>query len=455
MASGGPASGAAGAGRGGGIVLAALLALAWIPSPAAAEIQIAVSAPLSGRHEAEGKTLLQSVEWAVAEINARGGLSGEQIAVRAEDDGCDDRRAEAAAGKLAAIQPAVVIGHPCGGPAQAAARIYAASGILFIAAAPRHPELTRRRGGASIFRLAGRDDLQSASTAAYLAAAYAGKRLAIVHDRTRYARLLVDGLKRERAATEPAPIPEFGIVASSKDYAATVGALRALNAEVVYFAGFPSEAAALWGQFRPTDAAPDLIGSDALANADTELRTLAVGARFATRVMRPFTAMDAEAAKPLIERLAAAGRQPTDSAVAAFAAVEIWAGALVRAGTRDAAAVARQLQGEPLPSILGAVAFDAGGDARIPSFEVASFAEGRLATEAIVLPPARRDLAKPAADGAASGTPVTPISTMKQGGTEVQGRAARPGGAATAAQALVAVPPLPVRHPLRRVRPRD
>ncbi len=417
--------------RFGRIGLASVLILAAMPSRA--DIPVAVTAPFSGRHAAEGKALLQSVEWAIDAINARGGLGGERVVTRSEDDGCDERRAENAAAKLVQLKPVLVIGHPCGGPAQAAARIYAESGILFIATAPRHPDLTRRRAGPTIFRLAGRDDRQSASTAAYLAAAYAGKRLAIVHDRTRYARLLVDGLKRARGATDPTPIPEFGIVASSKDYAATVGALRGLRAEVVYFAGFPSEAAALWSQFRASDTPPDLIGSDALANADTELRALSAGARFVTRVLRPFTATDAVSAKPLSERLTAAGHQPFASALAAHAALEIWAGAVTRGGNQEVEAVARQFVDEPLQSVLGAIAFDPDGDARIPSFEIASFDDGQLTTQAIVLPSDRHAASKVETVMPAPITPMAPIATTVQRGV----------------QSPVS-PPLPVRHPLRR-----
>lgn len=416
-----------------------------------ADTLIAVSAPFSGRHADEGKAILKSVEWAVEAINAQGGVAGGPVVLRAEDDGCDDRRTEAAATQIVALAPALVVGHPCAGSARAASRIYAAAGTLFVAAAPRHPDITRRRAGNTIFRLAGRDDLQSASTSAFLAAAYAGKRWAIVHDRTRYARLLVDGLKREHGAAGSAPVAEFGIVASSKDYAATVAGLRASRADVVYFAGFPSEAAALWGQFLPSDAPPDLVGSDALANADAELRAMSGGGRFAARVLRPFTAADSENAKPLLDRLAAAGLPPAASAVAAHAAVEVWAAAVARGGSRDVTAVARQLQAHPLPSVVGDISFDAEGDARVPSFEVATFADGRLTTEAIVLPAERRGHLPPAdrASANVAGPRATAVAATEPNAEPARVRQVDHPVATDRA------PPLPVRHPRRRLRPRS
>ncbi|MEQ1711705.1 MAG: branched-chain amino acid ABC transporter substrate-binding protein [Hyphomicrobium sp.] len=429
-------------------------------SPTSAEVTIAAAAPLSGPDAAEGKALVQSVEWAITDINARGGIAGERLALVSEDDACDDRRAATAAARLAERKPALVIGHPCSGPAQAAAKVYASAGLLFIATAPRHPDLTRRRAGPSVFRLAGRDDLQGAATASYLAAAYAGKRLAIVHDRTRYARTLVEGFKRARQPSDAPPVPEFGIVASSKDYAATVAALRAHRAEVVYFAGFPSEAVALWRQFRATDLIPDLVGSDALANADAELRALSDEARVSTRVMRPFTAIDVEGAQPLAGRLAAAGMQAYASAIAAYAAVEIWTGAAARGADRDPMSVSKQLQGDPIASPIGLVSFDANGDADVPSFAVATVDGNRLMTEAIVLK---------------RGVPVMAASVVDSGALPIAGTVIPPpadapvvtskslaGIAASAAtnqgvpDPVIATrsPPLPVRHPLRRNRSR-
>ena len=446
--------------RGLGFATAAAVTV-WMASPASAEVTIAAAAPLSGPHAAEGKAMVQSVEWAIADINARGGIAGERLALVSEDDACDDRRAALAAARLADQKPALVIGHPCSGPAQAAAKVYAAAGLLFIATAPRHPDLTRRRAGPAVFRLAGRDDLQGAATASYLAAAYAGKRLAIVHDRTRYARTLVEGLKRARQPTEATPVPEFGIVASSKDYAATVAALRAHRAEVVYFAGFPSEAVALWRQFRATELIPDLVGSDALANADAELRALSDGSRVSTRVLRPFTAIDAEGARPLADRLAAAGMQPYASAIAAYAAVEIWTGAAARSGDRDPSSVAKQLQGEPIASAIGPVSFDANGDADVPSFAVAAADDNRLTTEAIVL---KRSVPNKAASvGDSEATPLAGSAIPRTADARVVSPKPLAGSAASIAAndgvtepgTAARPPPLPVRHPMRRNRPRS
>ena len=65
-------------------------------------------------------------------------------------------------------KPAFVVGHPCSGSAVAAASLYGAAGIVFIAPGVRHPALTAKRAGMTVFRLAGRDDRQGDAAAHWL-----------------------------------------------------------------------------------------------------------------------------------------------------------------------------------------------------------------------------------------------------------------------------------------------
>lgn len=423
-------------------LLLAMLPLAGKPAlgaPASAEsIAIGVSAPLSGAQASEGRAIVQAATWAVEAINAAGGIGGRLLALVVEDDGCDDERAVAAASRLALLSLGLVTGHPCSAAALAAARVYGAAGLLFIAAAPRHPDLTRRRAGPAIFRLAGRDDLQGAATASYLTAAYGGRRLAIVHDRTRYARALVEGVRKSLASAFPDPLPEFGIVAGSKDYAATVAGLKTHRADVVYFAGFPSEAVALWGQLRGTGHAPDLLGSDALANAESEMRAISAGDRPAVRVIRPYAATDAQSAAPLMDRLAATSLPAAASAIAVHAAIEAWAAAAKDAGSTEPLLIARRLAGEPVDTVIGKLSFDAAGDARLPSFATASVAAGRLVAEPINF----------TAESVVQGGQAAQEPSNGQRSRAIPGPASLT-AAASGIREAAGPPPLPVRHPMR------
>ncbi len=416
------------------------------PGTPRAEMTIAVAAPLTGAQAAEGAAIKAAAEWALAEINVGGGIDGEKLELTIADDQCLQGRAIEAATQLAAgsrgRRPALVVGHPCAASAIAAARIYADAGVLFIATAPRHPDLTAKRAGKTIFRLAGRDDIQGMATGNFLAAAYQGRRIALVHDRTRYARGLVDQVKAGLAASgQPTP-PEFGIVASEKDYSATVSALAAVKADVVYFAGFPTEAATLWTQLNGSFSAPDFVGADAIADAAVQRASVGPvligqtpregGAPGKFMVVLPYTALDATGAGPLAARLSSAGLAPSASAIAAYAAIESWAAAVRDLRTTsvviDAAGTAGRLEAKPFPTVIGSVAFDASGDARLPSFGVAYYAEGQWRTVAVV----------------------APVNTNRTAGVGPQTRA--PDTASTLrAQSPAAIkgPPLPVANPRR------
>lgn len=342
------------------------------PLPASADILIGVAAPLSGRHSATARDITRGIEAAVQDINATtAGLLGQQLTIQSEDDGCDANRAKAAAEILAAKKPAVVIGHPCAAAAMAAAPVYAKANIPFIAIGVRHPGLTDNRAGPGIFRVSGRDDRQGEAAAAALAAAAPSKRVAIVQDRTAYARSVLASTSAALAKLGITPAPIVPIVAGRRDYDTEVAQLALARPEAVLFAGYPSEAALILRGMRKAGLASVLVGSDALATAE-----------FAA-----FVGEDDIAGR----RVQVLARTPNDAAPqgpeetgpgphASFAqgAVEAWAAAVVRANSTALDKVAAAISLAPITTkALGGISFDAKGDASLPSYMASVLVAGR------------------------------------------------------------------------------
>ena len=74
--------------------LGAAWGLPWGPASAvAAEVRIALVAPLTGRLAPQGLAMRDALTAAVADLNAAGGVLGQTIVFDVEDDGC--RRATA------------------------------------------------------------------------------------------------------------------------------------------------------------------------------------------------------------------------------------------------------------------------------------------------------------------------------------------------------------------------
>ncbi len=236
-------------------------------TPAAAEILVGVAAPLSGRFAEQGLAIQMGVEDAVTAVNAMGGLLGQHLRIIAVDDGCEAKAGAEVARQLVARDVAVVIGHTCPSAAIAAAPIYAEAKIVLLALT-RHPDLTEKRAGPTIFRVAGRDDRQGETIAAHILKTFQGQRIALIHDRTQYGRGLAGVIERVLAAGGTKPLFVEGIVAGNKDYSGVVQLARQAAADVIFFGGFPAEAAILFRQLRAAGLDAPFLGADALAGAE-------------------------------------------------------------------------------------------------------------------------------------------------------------------------------------------
>jgi branched-chain amino acid transport system substrate-binding protein len=241
-----------------------------------ADIVIGVAVPSSGPKVDLGRAIAETVAAEIARINAAGGLNGETLTLITADDDCSSQGGAQVAADLIARKVAFVLGHPCSNAAMAAAQVYARHDILFVAVGARHPDLTAKRAGPTIFRLGGRDDRQVADTVAALAARLKGKRVAIVQDRTAYARGLATGIAAGLRNAGAANVVELPFVAGERQYAALISQIKTATTDAIYFAGFPAEAEIILTTLRATGVDALFIGCDALAEIPNPVGTATV-----------------------------------------------------------------------------------------------------------------------------------------------------------------------------------
>ena len=122
-----------------------------------AEILIGVAGPMTGKDAWFGEQMQRGAALAVADINAAGGVLGEQVELITVDDFCDPEQAVAAARKLVSDGVIFVVGHYCSGASIPASEVYEAAGVLQISPASTNPMLTEL-GRANVFRVVDRDD---------------------------------------------------------------------------------------------------------------------------------------------------------------------------------------------------------------------------------------------------------------------------------------------------------
>lgn len=229
------------------------------------EVVVGVAIPSSGVKAGMGQAIRSAALSEIARINAAGGIEGASLRAAVEDDDCTAEGGARVAASFVAQRAALVLGHPCSNAAIAAARTYAGAGVWFVAIGAGHADLTVKRAGRTIFRLGGRDDGQAADTVAVMVTGFAGKRIAVVHDRTAYARTLAEGVARGLKAAGQTAIAVEGIVAGKLGYAALIKQLTSGRAEVLYFAGFPAELAVLKSDLKVAGLLISIIASDAAA----------------------------------------------------------------------------------------------------------------------------------------------------------------------------------------------
>ena len=92
------------------IAIAALYAIA-----ARAEVLIGVAGPMTGASAWFGVQMARGAALAVADLNAKGGVLGQQVQLIRVDDFCDPEQAVAAARKLVSDGAIFVVGHMCSG----------------------------------------------------------------------------------------------------------------------------------------------------------------------------------------------------------------------------------------------------------------------------------------------------------------------------------------------------
>jgi ABC-type branched-subunit amino acid transport system substrate-binding protein len=153
----------------------------------------------------------------------------------------------------------------------------------------------------------------------------------------------------------------------TKDFAALIGELGTSRADLVVFPGQPFEASMLLDQAnRAGTRIATVIGTDVLGADAPPSRLLSAVDTFL--VMLPWPSLSVS------ER----GPSPEDvSRELAGAALEVWAGALIEAKDRVPERVTAALRDRPHPTRLGAVRFDAKGDAMVPSYVPHTWRDGR------------------------------------------------------------------------------
>lgn len=351
-----------------------LALLASSPAMAGPALSVAVVGPMSGRYAGYGDEIRIGAERAMRDLNVPSSGFASKLAVVYEDDACTRATAVEVAQRLVKTGVRIIIGHVCGGAAEAASAVYARANVLHLSLATIGPSPRGARPGPTIFRMTGGDDGQGEVAGAFLAVRYSGKRIAIVHDRTMYGSTLAEDARRALRRDGGHEVLLDTIRPGEKDYGALIVKLKQAKADVLYFGGFAVEAGVIARQLRSEGLVNVVMfGGDVLATS--EFWSVAGRAAQETLLtLRP----DHRARTGVPTALRDLPENTARHALYAYAAVQMLASAAAAVKSGNTGEIAAHIAANVSPTVLGEITFNANGRSNLPSFTIHRWRDGEL-----------------------------------------------------------------------------
>jgi branched-chain amino acid transport system substrate-binding protein len=336
--------------------LMVVLILLFAAAPAArADVLIGLSVPLTGPVAWGGAGHQVGAETAVDDLNAKGGVLGQRVEMIAVDDFCAADQGLAAARKLVDAGVAAVFGLICSDVAIPASRAYADAGVLMISSGASNPKLTEQ-GFQTVFRLFGRDDVQGKMGGDRFGA----KPIAILHDGRVFGQGIAQEAKRRLNQRGVLEAMFEAIPYGQVDYSNIIEKMRAKGIEVLYYGGLRREAGLILRQAHDRGYNLQLVSGDGVGGEDFAL-IAGPGAEGTLVTHAPIPMTDPKAAL-LTNQFASKGFGGLPGPFRSYAAVQVWARAVERAGTVKTSAVAESLRASKFDIVLGRIGFDQKGD---------------------------------------------------------------------------------------------
>jgi len=334
------------------------------PAAAQGAIKIAIAGPRTGSLAEYGDQVVSGSQMAVDQINAKGGVLGRPLEAVVYDDACDPKQAVAVANKIVGDKVSFVVGHTC----QPASDIYEDEGILMVTSSATAPEITAR-GHKLIFRTIGLDNMQGPAAGRYIVDKVKPQNLAVIHDKQQYGEGIATEVKRTAEEGGLNVVLFEGVNAGDRDFASLITRLRQADVDFVYFGGYHPELGLLMRQSRERGLEARFMGPEGAGN--TEITAIAGAASEGMLVTLPKSSDQDPANAELVAAFKERNQDPSGPFVLlSYAAVQVIAEGIEKAGGTDTAKVAEALRSHRFTTPVGVLEFAESGDLKDFAFEV-------------------------------------------------------------------------------------
>jgi branched-chain amino acid transport system substrate-binding protein len=346
------------------LVATVILIAAFDARAGRAEVLIGVAGPMTGQNAWFGEQYQRGTELAVADINAAGGVLGQQVRLITVDDFCDPEQAVAAARKLVSDGAIFVVGHHCSGASIPASEIYEAAGVLMISPASSNPMLTEL-GRANVFRVMHRDDALGIVIGNYLANHWSDKKIAILHDNTVFGKGIAELTKDQLNRRGLIEAIYQAYVPGKNDYGAEIAELQGNDIAVAFIGGYHADIALMARAAGSRGYLVQLVAGLGLTSDDFGL--IAGPAAEGTLFLDVADPRGRAEAAPVVERFRASGFEPEGYTLLTYSAVQLWAQAAEKSGSLELQAMTAALREHQCDTVLGPIDFDEKGDLTVQS----------------------------------------------------------------------------------------
>ncbi len=346
--------------------VAATTALSGRAFAQAQDLKIGTIGPITGPNAAFGKQLTDGADQAIADINAAGGLLGRKLVALRGDDASDPRQGVSVANKMIADGVRHIVGPFNSGVMLPTSEVYAENGAIMISPSATNPKITER-GLWNVFRTCGRDDQQGAVAAGHIVKNFAGKKVAIVHDKTPYGQGLAAETQKAMNAANVKEIMFEGVNVGEKDFSALITRLRAGGADLVYWGGLHTEGGLIVRQMRDQGLRAPLMSGDGITSQ--EYATIAGPAAEGTLMTYSPDPRKRPEAAAIVKTFTDKGVNPEAYTLYSYAGLQVFAEAAKAINSVDAKRMAEHIRsGVGFKTVIGELKYDKKGDITRPDY---------------------------------------------------------------------------------------
>ena len=345
------------------LLLGTAVALATPLAVLGDSIRIGFNAPLTGFAAADGNSALVGARLAVEQVNAAGGINGDDIELVVYDDQASPKEAAPLAVKMTTRdEVAAGISGSYSGSTRAAATIFQENSVPYISAYAVHPDITR--AGDYVFRTSFMGEVQGRAGAKLVGEVMGLKRVALITLNNDFGKSLATGFKEKAADFGIEITGEYEYSIKDREFGPIVSKVRSDEPDAIYASGYFFTAGPLVRQIRAAGIDAPVIGQEGY---DSQ-KFIEIAGPDAEGVIIT-TSLDRDSSNPItqafIEGFEEMAGYPTDMvAASAHTAVLVMAEALKTAGASDRAALRDAIAGSSVDASTGHISFNGLGEVK-------------------------------------------------------------------------------------------